>query len=127
MIYFVSNENTFLNVSDDLLLKIHLGFLNMTQCVLYQECVLCLCFSNPTLYQANTLAKWDPKGNYKVHRECFICLSGIFGSLSLLKNSREKSCLLDIFESNLGNLKSENLKPAPPCASFHGFFFSSFR
>jgi hypothetical protein len=102
MIYFVSNENTFLNVSDDLLLKIHLGFLNMTQCVLYQECVLCLCFSNPMLYQANTLAKWDPKGNYKVHRECFICLSGIFGSLGLLKKFPRKIMSIRHFRVGFG-------------------------
>ena len=30
--------------------------------------------------------------------------------------------LLDLIGSGLGNLKSENPKPVPPCASFHRFF-----
>ena len=31
-------------------------------------------------------------------------------------------CLLDLFGSGSGNLKSQNLKSVPPCACFHGFF-----
>ena len=33
-----------------------------------------------------------------------------------------RNVFLDLFGSGSGNMKSENLKPAPPCACFHGYF-----
>ena len=72
----------------------------------------------------------DPKGNYIVHKKCFICESGIFGFSGLLKNSPEKPCLSRPLSGRVRetwNLKISNL-PCPGPA-FTGFFlgFSGFR
>ena len=56
--------------------------------------------------------KGDQKGNYTVQKKLYL-LKWHFRVLGSAKKITEK---------NSGNIKSENLKPAPPFACFHVFF-----